>query len=344
MSQQNEQLEHYREQLRDIKLKRFGDTTPILPQIASSDSKDCSNDDKRQLLLKIRRRFAHFGVIYGLAWGPDSQHLVSASQDAMVYIWNAKANVKKQTITLPSAWSMCCDYSPTGELVSVAGLDGLVRLCKVTTGAITCELSGHEGYVSSCSFARGGTQMITTSGDSSAALWDLETSKVLTRYIEHSADVNCSAVDAASGGYVFTTGSCDSAVKLWDTRQEPNSFRTFVGHDSDVNGLSFFPDGNAIVSGSHDSTCRLFDIRSYSVLNVFKRAERQVTSVGVSRSGRFVFTAYDTGPVCGWNTLFGNLETQLDGHDRRVSRVQVSNDGSAIATASWDLTILVWAP
>jgi len=337
---EDEEVKELQDRLKDLKLQRFDDASPILPKVGGDGG------GAQQLVLKPRRKLeGHFGKIYAFEWGPDSRNLVSASQDANMFVWNALFGLKVQGITLPSAWVMCCGYSPAGDLVSTAGLDNVVWIYKVAEGSteeITSELSGHEGYISSCSFLTE-KQMITTSGDCSAALWDLPSRRVLTEFTEHSLDVNCSAI--SPDGHVFATGSCDSTIKLWDTRVGNRSIRTFLGHESDVNALAFFPDGNAIVSGSDDSTCRLYDIRSYAMLNVFTETQHYsgVTSAAVSKSGRYIFTAYDSGPVYCWNTISGTLATSLAGHDKRVSRVRVSPDGTAVATASWDSTIIVWA-
>ena len=42
---------------------------------------------------------------------------------------------------------------------------------------------------------------------------------------------------------LFASGSCDSLTKLWDIRSGKNVM-TFRGHETDVNSVTFFPDGN----------------------------------------------------------------------------------------------------
>jgi len=299
-----------------------------------------------KLGLRIRRRLeGHFGKIYAFAWGPDSTNLVSASQDGNMFVWNAFYALKMQGITLKSSWVMACGYSPSGKQVATAGLDNVVWIYEVKEGAtedVMAELSGHEGYISSCTFIND-DKMLTTSGDCSAAIWDISQRRVIQDFTEHTLDVNCSAtLDSSS---VFITGSCDSTVKVWDPRSGNRSIRTFIGHESDVNAVAFFPDGNAFVSGSDDSSCRLFDIRSYGQLNAFVEPNHfsGVTSTAVSKSGRYVFTSYDSGPVFVWDTVHSETVQYLEGHEKRVSRVRVSPDGSAVATASWDTSLIVWA-
>jgi guanine nucleotide-binding protein G(I)/G(S)/G(T) subunit beta-1 len=298
-----------------------------------------------RLGLKARRRLeGHFGKIYAFAWGPDSTNVVSASQDGNMFVWNALYGLKMQGITLRSSWVMSCGYSPEGRFVSTAGLDNVVWIYEVKEGAtedVHCELSGHEGYISSCTFIAE-DRMLTTSGDCSAALWDIENRRVLREYTEHNLDVNCCAVSPDKN--IFVTGSCDSTTKVWDIR-ENRSIRTFVGHESDVNAVAFFPDGNAFVSGSDDATCRLFDIRAYGQLNKYFEDQHfcGVTSAAISKSGKYLFASYDTGPVYVWDTVKAETVQTLEGHEKRVSRVRVSPDGLAVCTASWDTSLIVWA-
>ena len=49
--------------------------------------------------------------------------------------------------------------------------------------------------------------------------------------------------------------------------------QTFAAHDSDINAIQFFPNGNAFGTGSDDASCRLFDIR----------ADRELQSYTVSQ-------------------------------------------------------------
>lgn len=52
-----------------------------------------------------------------------------------------------------------------------------------------------------------------------------------------------------------------NSAKLWDVRTG-KAVQTFAGHESDINAIQFFPDGNAFGTGSDDASCRLFDIRA----------------------------------------------------------------------------------
>ena len=98
----------------------------------------------------------------------------------------------------------------------------------------------------------------------------------------------------------------------------------------------------AFGSGSDDGTCRLFDIRADRELMQYKpAAEKVVTSLSFSLSGRYLFTSYDDPIIRVWDTLKGDPAGDLKGHNQRVSTVGISSDGCALASGSWDNSIKV---
>jgi guanine nucleotide-binding protein G(I)/G(S)/G(T) subunit beta-1 len=63
----------------DIEERRSQDTSSALAEASN-------NSSSKQLSMKARRLLkGHFGKIYALHWGPDSQRLVSASQDGLSF-------------------------------------------------------------------------------------------------------------------------------------------------------------------------------------------------------------------------------------------------------------------
>lgn len=58
-------------------------------------------------------------------------------------------------------------------------------------------------------------------------------------------------------------------------------------------------------------------------------------------SGRLLFAGYNDYTVNVWDTLKCVRVCLLYGHDNRVSCLQVSPDGTALSTGSWDCTLRV---
>jgi len=145
-------------------------------------------DLKQRRILK-----GHFGKIYAMEWAKDSRHLVSASQDGKLIIWNGFTTNKEQSIALRSSWVMTCSYSPGGEFVACGGLDNVCSLYKTKeeeegeTGKTYRELAQHEGYLSCCRFVND-HEIITSSGDSTCILWNIETKTPYCTFTEHNGD------------------------------------------------------------------------------------------------------------------------------------------------------------
>jgi guanine nucleotide-binding protein G(I)/G(S)/G(T) subunit beta-1 len=91
-------------------------------------------------------------------------------------------------------------------------------------------------------------------------LWDIETGQKITEFADHLGDVMSLSINPLDNNQ-FVSGACDAFAKLWDIRQQKCS-QTFAAHDSDINAIQFFPNGNAFGTGSDDASCRLFDIRA----------------------------------------------------------------------------------
>lgn len=67
----------------------------------------------------------------------------------------------------------------------------------------------------------------------------------------------------------------------------------------------FFPNGEAICTGSDDATCRLFDLRADQELIMYSHETIicGITSIALSRSGRLLFAGYDDFNCNIWDSL-----------------------------------------
>ena len=243
-------------------------------------------------------------------------------------------------------------------MVACGGLDNLCSIYTLDSqtpalpSRATRELSAHDGYLSCCRFIDP-SQILTSSGDSTCMLWDVERGENVSTFKGHESDAMSLAISSTDKN-MFVSGSCDAAAKAWDIRTGTCT-HTFTGHESDINSISFFPGGNAFGTGSDDSTCRIFDLRSYGEVANFSNDKITcgITSVDFSKSGRFLFAGYDNFTCQVWDSL-GKPDTPImsiagsSGHENRVSCLGVNHGtgataGTALCTGSWDTFLKVWA-
>jgi len=327
-----EKIKGHREQMNDTNLKQFTKDLPSLP---------------RNEKLKVRRTLkGHLAKIYAMHWAEDKTHLVSASQDGKLLIWDGITTNKVHAIPLRSSWVMTCAYSPSGSFVACGGLDNICSVynlrAKEVPIRVNRELNSHTGYLSCCRFLDD-RHIVTSSGDMTCILWDIENNLKMIEFADHNGDVMSLSINPNDRN-TFISGACDATAKLWDIRTGKCT-QTFPGHDSDINAVSFFPNGMAFGTGSDDASCRLFDIRADRELMKYTHESVVcgITSVGFSISGRYFFAGYDDFNCNVWDTLKGERVFTLQGHDNRVSCLGVSSDGMALCTGSWDSLLRIWA-
>ena len=243
-------------------------------------------------------------------------------------------------------------------MVACGGLDNLCSIYSLDSQSAglpnraTRELSAHDGYLSCCRFIDK-NRILTSSGDSTCMLWDVERGENLTTFKGHQGDTMSLSI-CPTDSNLFASGSCDAVAKVWDLRTG-GCTHSFSGHESDINSVTFHPAGTALGSGSDDSTCRIFDLRACGESSCFSNDKITcgITSVDFSKSGRFFFAGYDNYSCLAWDAL-GRVDAPAitlagsSGHENRVSCLGInhgssSTGGTALCTGSWDTYLKVWA-
>eukprot|EP01083_Nonionella_stella_P109345 318730_1 len=305
---------------------------------------------------RIRRTLSgHYGKIYAIHWSLNNETgICSASQDGKLMIWNGHTENKLLAIPLKSAWVMTCAYSPTSTYVSCGGLDNRVSIYRLNEYSHGYgdksmqpfyELEQHEGYISCIRFWDD-SHVVSSSGDSTLLLWDIEKAKPVSHFMDHTADVMGVALWQERN--VFVSVSCDNTAKIWDINSRDKCVGNFTGHQEDVNCCDWFPDGHAFATGSDDASAKMFDTRAYRELKSYtnKNVNCGLTSLKFSKSGKYLLTGYDDPPyMLSWSTLSGrttqsNFQSLLK---KRVSCLDLNCSGKAFATGSWDQNIRVWS-
>jgi WD40 repeat protein/serine/threonine protein kinase len=119
--------------------------------------------------------------------------------------------------------------------------------------------------------------------------------------------------------------------------------RTFEGHAFSVKSVSFSPDGCFALSGSLDSTLRLWDVESGECLRIFRHfGGAFIQSVAFSPDGRFVLSGSDDKTLRLWEVETGACLHTFEGHTKGVESVSFSLNGRLALSGSWDKTLRLW--
>lgn len=223
-------------------------------------------------------------------------------------IWDGPWAAKTSVVQLRSSWVMTCAFEQTeDQLVACGGLDNVCSIYYLEPGVSYIqkpikELQHHDGYLSCCKFVDPQT-MLTSSGDSTCILWDVETASVKEMFSDHAGDVMSVSV-CPTNPQLFVSGSCDATAKVWDTRTG-RCVQTFTGHESDINAVRFMRNGLCFGTASDDARCKLFDIRAYTEVNDFSDDGKG----NYGKQGLICLCSYNSYIICSfflslWQGLF----------------------------------------
>ncbi|KAF8835286.1 WD40 repeat-like protein [Paxillus ammoniavirescens] len=148
------------------------------------------------------------------------------------------------------------------------------------------------------------------------------------------------APEIASVASVLSFASSQSVPSDIASQRVP--VQIYEGHEDRVYCVSFFPDENKLVSGSHNGSLHIWN-RKTGEVNVLSGHTRMVVDVDVSPEGKMVVSGSGDRTVRIWNGESGEMIQNLEGHKNLVISVQFSPDSSRVVSGSDDGTVRVWS-
>ena len=298
----------------------------------------------------------HRGDVLHASFSPTGRHLVTASRDASAKLWSLEGP-RPVSVGLEGHQASVNQavFSPDGNRIATSSWDGSVRLWDVSVaerGEIV--LAGHRGWVTGADFSRDGMRLLTRSTDGTARIWDLDARPpnfVVFGERERGRTRVSGAVMSPDGKRLAVTSR--RTVVLLDLDSEQQQSAVLQGHERDVDGLAFSPDGRNLVTYSGlDKSMRLWDLRKQTPSGmVLYQGQRDWPRRAIfSPNGRQLATVF-TGFAMLWDmeadrptgvTLPGTLGLVNDvafSPDSR--RLVVTSDG---VTQVWDVSGDLSAP
>jgi WD40 repeat protein len=198
---------------------------------------------------------------------------------------------------------------------------------------------GHSNFIHGVRFSPDEKYVITSSGDNTAKVWDLNSRKVVMELYHTRAGVFYSEF-SPDGKFILTAPVIPNA-KIWDAKSG-QEIRELTGHTGSINSARHSQDGKYIVTASSDSTAKVWNAFTGEEVLALKGHTQKVYSAQFSPDQQLVLTASADSTAKVWNVSSGKEILEFRGHANRVYSALFSPNGKLALTASTDGTAKIW--
>ena len=128
---------------------------------------------------------------------------------------------------------------------------------------------------------------------------------------------------------------------------QPSSARSPIlhlsnGHVFPASAIAFSSNGRFILSGSEDSSIKLWDTQSGQCIRSFNGHSDWVSSVAFSPDDQFILSGSRDNSLKLWETQSGRCLRSFEGHSDTVNSVAFSPDGQFTLSGSSDNSLKLW--
>lgn len=338
--------------------------------------------------------FGHTDSVNVVALSSDGSKIVSGSSDTVVRVWDASTGQPLVRFGGHTDSVRDVSFSPDETQIASGSNDKTIRLWDAATGVALIRPLYHTDSVYFVRFFAGGTQLLSGSNDGSIRLWDIANGTLLETFLTHGHSW-CFCLSRDERSLISTTYGI---LEIWDVskpaptpeligaykggvasfmfwpdavklalRSEHGDIcvenaltgvRSIPRFRSNVNCVSFSPNGTRIVSGSGGGSLQLWNastgvsllgptqcpsLRKHGSLTVEESpAGLDICAVAFSRDGSKIVSGSSTGALWIISAITGaTLLEPTKSEDEAVISVGFFSDGEKILALTKQSTIRV---
>ncbi len=192
----------------------------------------------------------HTDRIYAVAFTPDSQRVVTGSDDHTLRLWQVSDGKRLATLTGHTDDVSAVAISPQDGTIASGSKDYTIRLWNGQTGRFLKTLTNQGTIVGSLSFSPDGRYLVSGVGSAPTHchVWSIPDGQEIVTYRGHDNIVLATAV-SADGQWVATGGGANHEIHLWSLR-DGHLKQRFRGVGASTWAVGFSADGRELAWGN----------------------------------------------------------------------------------------------
>ncbi|KAJ3358438.1 SCF ubiquitin ligase complex subunit cdc4, partial [Kappamyces sp. JEL0680] len=291
----------------------------------------------------------------------DDEKILSGSDDQTIHVYDIKKGelVKKLVGHDGGVWAL--QYH--GNTVVSGSTDRSVRLWDLESGKCTHIFEGHTSTVRCLVIVpQDGSDILPMTSQGQPDFTRYHTNGAVRKTNPYNPALEPARFQKWKLDHtpLIVTGSRDNTIRVWrlpdpeDYKSEasqaldgspplsgqPYHMHTLAGHTSSVRAIT--GQGPILVSGSYDSSVRIWNIVEGRNLHVCNGHRGKVYSVGYSHELNRAASGSVDATVRVWDTLTGANLFVLEGHESLVGLLELTPQ--YIVSAAADSTLRIWCP
>lgn len=216
---------------------------------------------------RIKTLAQHDHAIQNIAYSHDGRMLASTGFENRLRVYDTQNGNILHELSCPCRDMRAIAFSPDDRILAAGGRSGLIRLYEVETGRDIRDIAAHRQRIREMQFTGEGQYLISCSEDRTVRISNVAGTDVFELPRRPTKIMSI----ALCGATRLATAGSDNLIRIWDlnTRSEIGQLR---GHTGTVTALA--SNGDILVSGSYDTTVRVWKVQNAVSNEVYFPADR----------------------------------------------------------------------
>ncbi|GCL38708.1 hypothetical protein SR1949_38260 [Sphaerospermopsis reniformis] len=283
----------------------------------------------------------HFAKVNAVAIHPDSNTLISGSDDKQVIFWDLKTGKCLYNFVGQAEAILSVAISPDGKEIISGSVDRKISSWQLDTKKFNRTFYylnntySHNGFVSVVAYSADNRIIVSGSTDKKIIIWGRYTGEYKRILNGHTAAVLAIAISPDSK--TLFSGSADKNIRIWNLQTGEQKF-ILTEHLADVNTLAITPDGKTLISGSSDKTIKVWNLDTGELHRTFTKHSTEVLAIAIHPDGKTIASSSQDGIIKLWNLQTGEILENLSG----FSPLIFSPNGKMLVSGGKGGTIKIW--